>query len=130
MGQLPEKQPMVLELRGSGYLRTADHLIVAKLSEAQLEQAMRLTQNRVNVLIRCQVSSVDPQARRLANLEVLAFVPSRSRLQQTLGAASSSSTAIGRDRRPQFVPRLSCSALCRFLWLPSAYRFRCNTSAS
>jgi snurportin-1 len=78
--QLPEKQPMVLELRGSGYLRTADHLIVAKLSEAQLEHAMRLTHNRVNVLIRCQVSSVDAHARRLTNLEVLAFVPSRSRI--------------------------------------------------
>merc|ERR1711920_904494 len=81
--ELPATQAVVLELRGNGYLRTADHVIVAQLSEEQVKHARGLAQGKESItrmLIRCEVQSVDLAAKRVAGLEVKAHVPARSRV--------------------------------------------------
>lgn len=78
--ELPEKQAVVLELRGSGYVRTSDHLIVARLLDDSLAHALKLSQTRTSVLMRFEIDRVDAAARRLDGVRPVAFVSSRSRI--------------------------------------------------
>uniref|UniRef100_A0A7S0AFU8 Snurportin-1 n=1 Tax=Pyrodinium bahamense TaxID=73915 RepID=A0A7S0AFU8_9DINO len=80
---LPERQAVVLELRGGGRLRTADHCIVAQLSEEGLVHAQGLAHGKgpkSKALLRCEVSSVDIMARQLAGVHAVAHVAARSRV--------------------------------------------------
>lgn len=80
---LPEQQAVVLEVRKGGHLRTADHKVVAQLSEQQLAQARDLAQGqgpKVGSLLRCKVQSVDVATQRLGGVEVVAHVAARSRV--------------------------------------------------
>merc|ERR1712217_291990 len=80
---LPEKQAVVLEVRGSGHLRTGDHMIVGQLTEEQLAQAKSLVQCKDTIdrmLFRFEVQSVDLTTRKLIGLEIKAHVAARSRV--------------------------------------------------
>merc|ERR1711908_125188 len=69
---------VVLELRGSGYLRTAERAVVAQLTEDALND---LTQEKRNkMLVRCEVESVDPSTRTVAGVRPVSIVPARSRV--------------------------------------------------
>merc|ERR1712139_696269 len=65
--KLPEKQATVLELRGSGYLRTAERAVVAQLAEDALDAIIQ-DKSRHKLLIRCEVDSVDPSTRTLVGV--------------------------------------------------------------
>jgi len=80
---LPEKQAVVLEVRGSGHLRTGDHLIVGQLTEQQLAQAKSLVQGKESIdrmLFRFDVQTVDLASHKLIGLEIKSHVAARSRV--------------------------------------------------
>lgn len=80
---LPERQAVVLEIRGGGQLRTAERTVVAQLSEEQFAEARKMAQIKQfkhRILLRCEVQGVDLANRRLANVQPVAHVPTRSRV--------------------------------------------------
>merc|ERR1712232_311844 len=79
---LPEKQSVVLELRGNGHLRTAERIVVAHLREEDLQHIAeeRDARNRTGALIRCEVDSVDIAARCLRGTKAVRHVAARSRV--------------------------------------------------
>lgn len=77
--KLPEKQAVVLELRGGGYLRTADRAVVGQLSAESLDGILQ-DKSRHKQLIRCEVDSVDIANRAFVGLRPLNIVPARSRV--------------------------------------------------
>jgi len=80
---LPERQALVLELRGGGRLRTGDHHIVAQLSEEDLARVQELTQGKgtkAKSLLRCEVRGVDIAAQKLEGVQPVAHVAARSRV--------------------------------------------------
>jgi len=78
---LPEKQAVVLELRNGGRLRTADHSLVAQLSEEALKQTQELLKGaKTKGCFRFEVQGVDVATKQLAGLQVVALVPGRSRV--------------------------------------------------
>lgn len=77
--KLPERQAVVLELRGSGYLRTAERAVVAQLQPDELEGILQ-DKTRAKMLVRCEVESVDVTTRTLKGVKPLAVVPARSRV--------------------------------------------------
>mmetsp|Transcript_65312 Transcript_65312/g.156126 ORF Transcript_65312/g.156126 Transcript_65312/m.156126 type:complete len:489 (+) Transcript_65312:88-1554(+) len=76
---LPEKQAVVLELRGAGNLRTADREIVGQLSGLALDTAKEMAQGKTRVLLRFLVSDVDVAAKRVIDPQPQARVLLRSR---------------------------------------------------
>jgi len=79
--KLPEHQVIVLELRGSGYLRTADRAVVGQLSPESLDGITQdKDKTRAKMLVRCEVDSVDVTNRTLLGLRPVAVVPARSRV--------------------------------------------------
>merc|ERR1712139_86423 len=76
---LPERQAVVLELRGSGYLRTAERYVMAQLEPDALD-GITQDKTRSKMLVRCEVESVDSSARKLAGVRPVAVVPARSRV--------------------------------------------------
>jgi hypothetical protein len=80
---LPERQAVVLELRGGGRLRTAERAVVACLEgEEVLRKAKELAQGtgRGRNLLRCEVESVDVPSHQLRGVTVVGHVPARSRI--------------------------------------------------
>jgi len=78
--KIPDQQAVVLELRGSGHLRTADHIIVAKLTEEMLQEVQKLSQGKIGVLLRFEASTIDMTAKTVSGLKPIALVPTRSRI--------------------------------------------------
>jgi len=79
--KLPDKQAIVLELRGGGYLRTADHKVVGRLSDEELAQASQGSAqgSRLKGLLRCEIDSVDMAARALVGVKAKCHVNARAR---------------------------------------------------
>lgn len=86
---LPERQAIVLEVRGKGYLRTADRAVVAQLTAEQLKELEAMAQGAQGSgsgtkaykgLARFEAQSVDLAARRLSIAKVVCPVPARSRV--------------------------------------------------
>lgn len=81
--KLPERQAVVLEVRGGGQLRTADRAVVAQLGEEQLAELNKLVQMKSlkqKALIRCEVQGVDLAARQLSGARPVAHVTAKSRV--------------------------------------------------
>mmetsp|Transcript_1040 Transcript_1040/g.1651 ORF Transcript_1040/g.1651 Transcript_1040/m.1651 type:complete len:529 (-) Transcript_1040:128-1714(-) len=77
--KLPERQAIVLELRGNGYLRTADRLLVANISEEEIKAVVQ-DANKSKALLRCEVEGVDVEQQKLLGLKPVAYVAARSRV--------------------------------------------------
>eukprot|EP00930_Biecheleria_cincta_P001815 TRINITY_DN102905_c0_g1_i1.p1 TRINITY_DN102905_c0_g1~~TRINITY_DN102905_c0_g1_i1.p1 ORF type:complete len:522 (+),score=84.22 TRINITY_DN102905_c0_g1_i1:194-1567(+) len=79
---LPERQAVVLEVRGGGRLRTADRMIVAQCPEEAVAAAQGLTGkgNKAKGLLRCDVQSVDVANRCLVGVVPKTHIPARSRV--------------------------------------------------
>mmetsp|Transcript_58719 Transcript_58719/g.137016 ORF Transcript_58719/g.137016 Transcript_58719/m.137016 type:complete len:479 (-) Transcript_58719:137-1573(-) len=77
---VPEKQVVVLELRATGFLRTADRNIVGQLSGDTLAATKAITKGKQNVLVRFHVADVDPIGMRVIDPQPLALAPVRSRM--------------------------------------------------
>lgn len=76
----PEKQAVVLELRGGGHLRTADRIVVASMTEEELGAVPGANPSQGKALLRFHVDHVDFAAKKLSGLEFLSRVPSRIRV--------------------------------------------------
>lgn len=72
---LPEKQAVVLELRGSGYLRTADRFVVAQCEP----EAFANLKVAVGSLVRCEIEAVDLTTKKISGCRPVAHVAARSR---------------------------------------------------
>eukprot|EP00746_Dinoflagellata_sp_MGD_P160978 gnl/MRDRNA2_/MRDRNA2_87973_c0_seq1.p1 gnl/MRDRNA2_/MRDRNA2_87973_c0~~gnl/MRDRNA2_/MRDRNA2_87973_c0_seq1.p1 ORF type:complete len:474 (+),score=78.79 gnl/MRDRNA2_/MRDRNA2_87973_c0_seq1:58-1422(+) len=66
---LPEKQSVVLELRGQGFLRTADRVKVAQLPLDIIESSCQPSP-KPQALLRCEIDSVDIGKRIVTGLRV------------------------------------------------------------
>eukprot|EP00440_Ansanella_granifera_P058331 gb/GFBE01063225.1/.p1 GENE.gb/GFBE01063225.1/~~gb/GFBE01063225.1/.p1 ORF type:complete len:503 (+),score=110.39 gb/GFBE01063225.1/:1-1509(+) len=79
---VPQRQAMVLEVRGGGRLRTADRFIVGQCTEEQLAAAQGLAAgaSKAKALVRCEVQTVDVANRCLGGVVPVAHVPARSRV--------------------------------------------------
>lgn len=77
---IPQKQAVVLEVRGGSRLRTADRVIVAQCKDEDIPVAPAANLSKVGSLIRCEVDSVDFTNRRLEGVVPIAVVASRSRV--------------------------------------------------
>eukprot|EP00932_Pfiesteria_piscicida_P017446 SRR837773.4325.p1 GENE.SRR837773.4325~~SRR837773.4325.p1 ORF type:complete len:312 (-),score=68.38 SRR837773.4325:78-971(-) len=83
--KLPERQAVVLELRGGGWLRTAERAVVAQLSEQDLKALEGQGQGGAakrgaGALLRVEADGVDLAQRRISVAKVSGFVPARSRV--------------------------------------------------
>lgn len=79
---LPERQAVVLEVRGGGRLRTADRMIVAQCKEEDVDavQGLSGTGSKAKGLLRCDVQSVDVANRCLVGVVPKTHIPVRSRV--------------------------------------------------
>jgi len=91
---LPERQAVVLELRGKGWLRTAERAILAQLPEQELQELLQRGQeqqkdksgqgnvgkHRPGTLVRVEIDGVDLVQRQVSVVKVSGFVPSRTRV--------------------------------------------------
>lgn len=77
--KLPERQAVVLELRGNGYLRTADRLLVANISEEEIKSVVQ-DANKSKALLRCEVEGIDVEQQKLLGVKPIAYVAARSRV--------------------------------------------------
>jgi len=78
--KLPERQAIVLELRGGLYLRTADRILVGQLTQEAVDAVLPKCAGKHKVLLRCEVDDVDLTARKLLGAKAVAHVSSRSRV--------------------------------------------------
>lgn len=79
---LPERQAVVLEVRGGGRLRTADRMIVAQCTEEDVAAAEGSSGKcgKFRGLLRCDVQSVDVANRCLVGVVPKTHIPVRSRV--------------------------------------------------
>eukprot|EP00933_Yihiella_yeosuensis_P020129 TRINITY_DN16222_c0_g3_i1.p1 TRINITY_DN16222_c0_g3~~TRINITY_DN16222_c0_g3_i1.p1 ORF type:complete len:499 (+),score=99.05 TRINITY_DN16222_c0_g3_i1:92-1588(+) len=79
--ELPQRQSVVLEVRGGCRLRTAERMLVAQCKEEEVptSQGIGVKGTKHKILIRCEVQGVDIVNRCLENVVPVTHVAARSR---------------------------------------------------